>query len=95
VQAHRKVRGNWKLLAKRVVDYTFDRDVISAHKTTPIYSTIKIKVREESLTVRKVTVVFKSGTNQEVNLLKDLDKGTDGKIIDLAGADRGIEKILF
>jgi len=87
--------GNWKLLAKRVVDYTFDRDVISAHKTTPIYSAIKIKVREESLTVRKATVVFKSGTNQEVNLLKDLDKGTDGKIIDLAGADRGIEKILF
>lgn len=87
--------GNWKLLAKRVVDYTLDRDVISAHKTTPIYSAIKIKVREESLTVRKVTVVFKSGTNQEVNLLKDLDKGTDGKIIDLAGADRGIEKIIF
>jgi len=52
-------------------------------------------VREESLTVRKATVVFKSGTNQEVNLLKDLDKGTDGKIIDLAGADRGIEKIIF
>lgn len=84
----------WDNLGTKVVDFTLDRDVVTA-SSKETYNALKIKVNNGMVNVHKVTVHFANGDTQDIKLPKELTKGNDGKLIDLKGNQRVITKIVF
>ena len=84
----------WDKLGTQVVDYTIDRDVVTA-SSKKTYNALKIKVNNGTVNIHKVTVHFANGDTQDVKLPDELTKDNDGKLIDLKGNQRVIEKITF
>lgn len=92
VQAQNSI--TWDNLGTKVVDFTLDRDVVTA-SSKKTYNALKIKVNNGKVNVHKVTVHFANGDTQDVKLPKELTKDNDGKLIDLKGNQRVITKIVF
>lgn len=84
----------WVKLGTQVVDYTLDRDVVKATDQST-FSSLKIKVSNGTVNIHKVTVHFADGKSQNIDLPKELTKENDGKLIDLKGNNRVIEKVTF
>jgi len=84
----------WEKLGTQSVDYALDRDVIQV-STKEAYTALKIKVDHGTINVYKATVHFTNGETQDVSLPEVLSKENDGKLIDLKGNKRVIEKITF
>ncbi|CAN5565880.1 hypothetical protein BH10BAC4_BH10BAC4_19830 [soil metagenome] len=84
----------WDKLGTKVVDFTLDRDVVTA-SSKETYSALKVKVNNGTINVHKVTVHFANGDTQDIKLPAELSKENDGKLIDLKGNQRVIEKITF
>lgn len=84
----------WDKLGTKVVDYTLDHDVVTAN-TKDTYSALKIKVDNGTVNVHKATVHFANGDTQDIKLPDELSAGNDGKLIDLKGNKRAIEKVTF
>ena len=85
----------WDKIGTETVDYTIDHDVVSLNKSQQAYTALKIKVTNGTLNVHKVTVHFTNGENQDVELPDVLTEGNDGKLIDLIGNKRLIDKVTF
>ena len=87
----------WDKLGTEAVDYTIDHDVVALKgaKETETYSALKIKVINGTVNIHKVTVHFGNGDTQDIDLPKELNAGNDGKLIDLKGNKRIIEKVTF
>lgn len=81
-------------LGTQVVDYTIDHDVIKLN-STQTYSGLKVVVNNGAINIHKATVHFANGDTQDVKLPDVLSKDNDGKLIDLQGNKRIIEKITF
>ena len=84
----------WDLLGTKTVDYLLDRDVVTA-SSKQTYNSLKVKVNNGMVNVHKVTIHFANGETQDVNLPAEMTKDNDGKLIDLKGNQRVIEKITF
>ena len=84
----------WDQLGTQVVDFTLDRDVVKASGSKS-YTSLKIKVNNGTVNILKVTVHFANGDTQNIDLPKELTKDNDGKLIDLVGNKRVIEKVTF
>jgi virulence-associated protein VagC len=84
----------WDKLGTKVVDFTIDRDVVTASQKEA-YTALKIKVNNGVVNIHKVTVHFANGDTQDVKLPAELSKNNDGQLIDLKGNQRVIEKITF
>ena len=84
----------WDMLGTKTVDFAIDRDVVTA-RSQKTYNALKIKVNNGTVNVHKVTVHFANGDTQDVKLPAELTKANDGKLIDLKGNQRVIEKITF
>lgn len=93
-QAQNETFKDWQPLGTRVVDYTIDHDVVQVNNTET-FTAVKVGVKNGTVNVHKATVHFKNGDTQDINLPKELTKGNDGKVIDLAGNKRAIDKITF
>ncbi len=86
----------WDKLGTEAVDYAIDHDVVTIQQgSTETYTALKIKVVNGTVNVHKATVHFANGDTQDVNLPKELNAGNDGKLIDLKGNKRAIEKVTF
>jgi hypothetical protein len=85
----------WDKIGTETVDYTIDHDVVSLNKSQQTYTALKIKVTNGTLNVHKATVHFVNGENMDIDLPKVLGEGNDGKLIDLPGNKRLIEKVTF
>lgn len=87
---------SWDKLGTEAVDYAIDHDVVTIQQgSTETYTALKIKVVNGTVNVHKATVHFANGDTQDVNLPKELNAGNDGKLIDLKGNKRAIEKVTF
>lgn len=84
----------WDKLGTKIVDYTIDHDVVTA-SSKETYSALKIKVNNGTVNVHKATVHFANGDTQDIKLPDELSAGNDGKLIDLKGNKRAIEKVTF
>ena len=84
----------WDKLGTKTVDFTLDRDVVTASKQEA-YSALKVKVNNGTINILKVTVHFANGESQDVKLPAELNKSNDGQLIDLKGNQRLIEKVTF
>jgi len=85
----------WDKIGTETVDYTIDHDVVSLNKSQQTYTALKIKVLNGTLNVHKATVHFVNGEKQDFELPEVLTEGNDGKLIDLVGNKRLIEKVTF
>jgi hypothetical protein len=84
----------WDKLGTKVVDYAIDHDVVTA-SSQESYNSLKVKVNNGTVNVYKVTIHFANGDTQDVKLPSELTKDNDGKLIDLKGNQRLIEKVTF
>ena len=86
----------WDKLGTEAVDWAIDHDVVTLPAgSTETYSALKIKVVNGTANIHKVTVHFANGDTQDVTLPKELNADNDGKLIDLKGNKRAIEKVTF
>lgn len=85
---------DWQPLGTRVVDYTIDHDVIQVNNTET-FTAVKVSVKNGTINVHKATVHFKNGDTQDITLPKEVSSANDGKVIDLAGNKRAIDKVTF
>jgi len=85
----------WEPLGTRVVDYTLDHDVVSLKNSKEAFTALKVTVKNGSLNMHKVTVHFANGDKQDIDFPEVLTPENDGKVIDLKGNDRVIEKVTF
>lgn len=85
----------WDKLGTEAVDYAIDHDVVKVKNGSQPYSALKIKVLNGTVNVHKATVHFADGDKQDIDLPDELTPGNDGKLIDLVGNKRQIEKVTF
>jgi hypothetical protein len=81
-------------LGERKVKFKSDKDVISG-RWDGWYEALKIKVRGGSLNMEKMVVHFRNGETQEIPLKNNFTDGSESRVIDLPGAKRLIEKVVF
>ena len=85
----------WTPLGTRVVDYTLDHDVVSLNNSKEAFTSLKITVKNGSLNMHKATVHFANGDKQDIEFAEVVTPESGGKVIDLKGNDRVIEKVTF
>ena len=90
-----KTLDGWLLLGARTVDYTLDRDVVSVEDSKTTFTSLKFIVKNGTLNMHKCTVHFKNGDTQDIEFSDEVNKNNDGRMMDLKGNSRAIEKVTF
>ncbi len=90
-----KSNDSWTLLGTRTVDYTLDRDVIAFKEGGEYFQTLKFIVKNGTLNMHRCTVHFTDGDSKVIELSDEMNKSNDGRILDLKGSNRKIEKVTF
>lgn len=93
-QTANKSLDGWTLLGTRTVDYTLDRDVVSI-TDRQIFAELKFIVKNGTLNMHKCTVHFADGDTKDISFSDAVNKTNDGRILDLKGSNRTIEKVTF
>lgn len=87
--------GAWKFIADKNVGWGVDHDVIHTGNIRDDFRQLKLRVTEGPLKMYDMKIHFDNGDVQDVQIRKILRKGTESRIIDLAGGLRHIAKIEF
>jgi len=90
-----KSLDTWTLLGTRTVDYTLDRDVIDFKESGEYFQTLKFIVKNGTLNMHKCTIHFVDGDSKVIELSDEMNKTNDGRILDMKGSNRKIEKVTF
>lgn len=95
-QTAEKLLVGWELLGTREVDYTLDHDVVSLKEGSHSITGLKFIVKNGStLNMHKATVHFANGDVQDIEFPAEVNKSNDGRMVELKGNSRKIEKITF
>ena len=84
----------WHKIGETTVDFQKDRDevkVIGADR----FSALKFKVTDAPIDLKDLEVWFENGTKQDVQVRTPIEIGKESRVIDLPGAQREINKIVF
>ena len=84
----------WDKLGERKVNFKSDKDVISG-RWDGWYKSLQIKVKGGTITMEKMVVHFRNGQTEEIPLKNNFTDGSESRVIDLPGARRLIEKVVF
>jgi hypothetical protein len=90
-----KALDGWTLLGTREVDYLIDRDVISLKESKVNITGLKFIVTNGTLNMHKATVHFTNGDTQDIEFEDEVNAGNDGRMMELKGNSRKIEKVTF
>ncbi|MBL7870938.1 MAG: DUF2541 family protein [Cyclobacteriaceae bacterium] len=90
-----KALDGWTLLGTREVDYTIDRDVVSLKESKVNITGLKFIVKNGTLNMHRATVHFSNGDSQEIQFDEEVNAANDGRVWDLKGNSRKIEKVTF
>jgi hypothetical protein len=90
-----KMLDSWKLLGTRVVDYTLDRDVVTLNPSKTSVTGLKFLVKNGTINMHKATVHFANGDTQDIDFADQVNAANDGRIVELKGNSRAIEKVTF
>jgi hypothetical protein len=85
---------NWDKLGQRKVNFRVDKDEISG-RWDGWYKALQVKVRGGSINMEKMVVHFRNGQTEEIPLKNNFTDGSESRVIDLPGARRLIEKVVF
>lgn len=95
IQAQPRRKARWEFLGSRDVDFKVDRDVIPVTWRDGAFDAIRIVVKGGALNMHKCIIHFENGGTQDVELRHNFDRRSASRLIDLAGNNRLIEKIVF
>ena len=84
----------WDKLGQRKVNFKTDRDVISG-RWDGWFRALQIKVRGGSVNMQKMEVYYRNGQTENIPLKNNFTDGSESRAIDLSGARRLIEKVVF
>jgi len=87
--------GNWEKLGAKKVNYGLDKDVIKVGAREGGFKKLKVAVTGGALNLHKMTVVYKNGEREKLNLKHNFNKNSDSRVIDLNGGKRFIKEIVF
>jgi hypothetical protein len=76
------------------VDYTLDRDVITI-TDNQYFTQLKFIVKNGTLNMHKSTVHFVGGDTKVIPFSDEMNKSNDGRMLDLKGSNKAIEKVTF
>ncbi|HZY81988.1 MAG TPA: hypothetical protein VFE50_20835 [Cyclobacteriaceae bacterium] len=85
----------WTNLGSRVVDYTLDHDVVSLNNSKEVFTSLRVTVKGGALNMHKATVHFANGDKQDIDFPEVATAENTGRVIDLKGNNRVIEKVTF
>lgn len=85
----------WTNLGSRVVDYTLDHDVVSLNSSKEVFNQLRVTVKGGAVNMHKATVHFANGDKQDIDFPDTVTPENDGRLIDLKGNNRVIEKVTF
>ena len=85
----------WKMLGKKTVKFTVDRDVIQSGIRDGVFKAIKLKVKRSGVNIRDIKVHFQNGDVFDVKVRKRIPKNGETRVIDLPGHNRIIDKVVF
>jgi hypothetical protein len=85
--------ADWQRLGCKTVGFLVDRDVIPVGRKEGTFSAIRLRVRNAPIEMFSLRVVFGSGARQDINLRAVIPQGGETRRIDLAGKERGIDRV--
>lgn len=85
----------WEHLGSRVVNWGLDRDVIPVTWREGKFDALRLEVRGGNVNMHRMIVHFENGAIQEIELRQRFRRGAESRVIDLAGNNRFIEKVVF
>jgi hypothetical protein len=88
-------RLDWKLLGTRTVKLSADRDVIVVGPKEGLFKAIKLTVRKTAVQFMDMKVHFRNGDVIDVQVRTLIPAGGETRVIDLPGANRYIDKVVF
>ena len=76
---------DWQRLGAREVDHRVDHDEIAVTKSEGTFNAIQLRVQKAPVEFESVTVYFKNGTKQELDVREEVPAGGTTRTIDLQG----------
>jgi hypothetical protein len=86
---------DWQLLGEKTVSHTLDHDQIAVGKKEGDFERIALRVVNAPVEFERVTVHFKNGDDQVVEMRDEIEAGGQTRAIDLSGDDRWIQSVSF
>ncbi len=87
-------RTGWHKIAETTVNFEKEKDeilVLGADR----FASIRFKVTDAPVELKKLEVYYESGDNQEINVNKVILMGRESGNIDLNGGERNLKKVVF
>lgn len=86
---------NWEYLGSRKINKDFDKDKIYITASEGSFNALKIKVLHRPMTLYNMKVHYGNGSVQDIKVKVHIPAGGESRVIDLAGTNRVIEKVVF
>ena len=83
---------DWKLLGERTVDLRADHDEIVVTRNEETFNGVQLRVQGAPVAFQKVTVFFKNGTQQVLDMREEIEAGGQTRTIDLKGGPNADER---
>lgn len=87
--------NDWVMLGERKVDHSVDHDTITVTQTKGDFKRIALRVQGAPVQFYKVTVHYKNGQTQDVDMRDEIPAGGETRAIDLTGKERVIQSVVF
>jgi hypothetical protein len=87
--------ARWEFLGQKVVSHRAEQDVILVGVDEGEFSAIRLHVARSTVRFHQVIVVYANGRRDEIALRDRIPAGGTTRVIDLAGRDRFIRKVIF
>jgi hypothetical protein len=85
---------DWKVLGQAKVEKRADAGEIKVGGEEGVFKRIKLEVRGADVEFKKVTVVYASGADEQIDIRDEVKRGSQTRPIDLKG-NRAIKKVLL
>jgi hypothetical protein len=86
---------DWELLGERTVNHSMDHDEIVVGKKEGDFERIALRVKGAAVEFHRVTVHFRNGDDEVIEMRDEIEAGGQTRAIDLPGDDRIIQSVSF
>ena len=86
---------DWELLGERTVNHAMDHDEIVVGKKEGDFERIALRVQNAPVEFERVTVHFKNGEDQVIEMRDEIEAGGQTRAIDLSGDERIVQSVSF
>ncbi len=85
----------WERLGVRKVNYKADRDEIAVTALEGRFTSLQMRVKNAPINLHRVTVHYRNGKPQTVNVRQSIRPGGQTRALNLTGGKRIITKVVF